>query len=75
MALTPIALPQDVLDYIRTVFTVADDRLAAKLENIPTLHEEFLDLSLIEALSDYAVPHRTKSDTVVDIDIHFVGGG
>src|ERR1700722_17436384 len=34
-----------------------------------------LAFSFIESIGRNSGPHKTKSDTVVDIDIHFVGGG
>ncbi len=45
------------------------------MERHPNVHEEMLDLTFVEAVAAHAGPHRTPSDTVVDIDVHFVGGG
>lgn len=71
----PIPLPADVIDYIRQVFSVADDTLATRLERQPKVHEELLDLAFVDSVAMNSGPHKTQSDTVVDIDIHFVGGG
>jgi hypothetical protein len=45
------------------------------LERQPNVHEESLDMAFIHAVGASAGPHRTQSLAVVDIDIHFVGGG
>jgi hypothetical protein len=70
-----IPLPADVIEYVRKVFVAADDSLAARMERQPSVHEEMLDLAFIDAVATNCGPHKTVSDTVVDIDIHFVGGG
>lgn len=75
MPLAPIPLPADVVTYIDGVFIQADAQLAERMERNPNVHEEMLDMTFIEAVAMNAGPHRTQSDTVVDIDIHFVGGG
>lgn len=72
---SPIPLPSDVVEYVRNVFAVADEGLTARIERQPNVHEELLDLAFIDLVAMNAGPHRTTSDTVVDIDIHFVGGG
>jgi hypothetical protein len=72
---TAIPLPQDVLDYIYELFQSANDRVAAKMDRMPTIHEEHLDFTLVEALSEGMGPHLLPSSTVVDIDIHFLGSG
>jgi hypothetical protein len=72
---SPISLSADVIDYIRDVFAQADESVAERLERHPNVHEELLDMTLVEAVASHSGPHRTESDTVVDIDIHFVGGG
>ena len=71
----PIPLPADVIDYIRQVFLVADDTLATRLERQPNVHEELLDLAFVDSVAMNSGPYKTQSDTVVDIDIHFIGGG
>jgi len=70
--LSPIALPEDVIDYIRSIFVMANEKLCARIGQQPNVHEESLDLAFLDAISSYSGPHRTVSDTVVDIDVHFV---
>lgn len=73
--LPPIALPKDVIDYIADIFLATDNQLAERMERQPNVHEEMLDMTFIDSVAMNSGPHRTQSDTVVDIDIHFVGGG
>jgi hypothetical protein len=73
--LSPIALPGDVIDYIRSILVMANEKLCARIGQQPNVHEESLDLAFLDAISSYSGPHRTASDTVVDIDVHFVGSG
>jgi hypothetical protein len=70
-----IQLSADVIDYVRQVFAAADSSLAERLERQPNVHEEFLDMAFVDSVAMNSGPHKTKSDRVVDIDIHFVGGG
>ena len=70
-----ILLPLDVIDFVFDVFEKATDRVADRLDRMPTVHEEALDLALIDALSEARGPHVTSSGVVVDLDVHFLGGG
>ncbi len=72
---SPIPLAADVVAYVREVFDVANQRVTARLDRMPTTHEETLDFALIDALAEARGPHVTTTGTVVDIDAHFVGGG
>jgi hypothetical protein len=71
----PIALPSDVTDYIFEIFCAVDDSVARRIERQPNVHEESLDMTFVDTVSLNSGPHRTTSNTVVDIDIHWVGGG
>jgi hypothetical protein len=73
--LESIDIPSDVIEYIRETFELADRRATNKLDRMPTTHEEWLDFSLIDAISEASGPHITQSGVVVDIAVHFVGGG
>jgi hypothetical protein len=68
--LSPIELSGDVIDYIRSIFVIANDKLCDRVGQQPNVHEESLDLAFLDAISSYSGPHRTVSDTVVDIDVH-----
>lgn len=75
LGLGPIELPEDVIEYIRSTFHLADQRVTSRLDRMPTVHEEWLDFALIEAISEANGPHITKSGVIIDIAAHFVGGG
>jgi len=45
------------------------------MSRIPTVHETWLDLTLIEALSEFAIPVKLNSEWLVRIDTHYLGGG
>jgi hypothetical protein len=75
VALAPIPLAPDVVSYLREVFDLANERVTARLDRMPTTHEETLDFALIDALAEARGPHLAMSGTVVDIDAHFLGGG
>jgi hypothetical protein len=45
------------------------------MSRIPTAHETWLDLTMIEALSEFAVPVKLPSEWLVRIDTHYLGGG
>ncbi|SFQ45111.1 hypothetical protein SAMN04489713_13439 [Actinomadura madurae] len=75
MNLDNIDVPEDVIEYVRDVFKLADRRATSKLDRMPTTHEEWLDFSLIDAISEASGPHETQSGVTVDIAVHFVGGG
>ncbi len=70
-----IPLPHDVTRWIRYVFHACNSRVSSKISKIPTIHESSLDLTFIEALSQFHSPFKTASDWVVRIDTHYLGGG
>jgi hypothetical protein len=72
---SPIALPDDVVRYISDLFVTANDAVAARLDRMPTVHEESLDLALIDVIAAAVGPHVVPSGVVVDVDVHFLGGG
>ncbi|MGC4990517.1 hypothetical protein [Nocardia salmonicida] len=71
----PIPLAPDVLEYIRDVFEGVNENVTSRLDRMPTIHEEALDLAFIDAVAVAQGPHVTPSGTIVDIAVHFVGGG
>lgn len=71
----PFNLPADVIQFIDRVFAACNQKVAAKLARLPTLHETYLDLALIEGITDVAAPHVTQSGYVIDTDVHFLGSG
>lgn len=71
----PVPLPADVVEYITDVFLAANGSVTSRLDRMPTTHEENLDFSFIDSLAVAIGPHRVPSGVVVDVDVHFLGGG
>jgi hypothetical protein len=71
----PFEIPPHVLDWIRSVFASVNQRSAANLSRIPTIHETTLDHNLIGYLSEVGAPFKLSSDWIVTLDTHFLGGG
>jgi hypothetical protein len=62
----------DVLDWFRNVFAAANAKVSNKIARVPNAPEESLDMTLIEHLSGYGVPHLLQSGWTVRIDAHFL---
>lgn len=68
------SVPEDVTEWIRTVFRGCNERITEKLSNNPNLPEESLDLTWIEHLSQYSSPVTLSSSWTVKIETHYLGG-
>lgn len=71
----PFPVPSDVRLYIDSVFRRVNRRVSTALTNTPNIHEEALDFMVISALAEFSAPHRLPSNYLVDMDVHFLGGG
>ena len=71
----PIPLPADVVDYVTQTFQLANDEVSARLDRMPTMHEENLDFTFVDALASATGPHVVPSGVIVDFEVHFVGSG
>jgi hypothetical protein len=67
-------IPEDVLDWIRSVFTECNVRVTDKLGRNPNAPEESFDLSWIEHVGRYASPTILDSKWAVKIESHYLGG-
>lgn len=45
------------------------------MTRLPNVHESSLDFALIDTLGLIAAPYVTQSGYLVDVDVHFLGGG
>jgi hypothetical protein len=70
----PFPIPPDVREWIRDAFAGCNQRVAAKMSRIPTVHETSLDLSFVEEISQLAVPVRLPSSWTIRLDTHYLGG-
>lgn len=71
----PVPLPADVVDYVTDAFLQANVAASRHLDRMPTMHETNLDFAFIGALAAASGPHLSSSGVVVDLEVHFVGGG
>jgi len=69
-----VQLSTEVKNWFRGVFRTCNATVAAKIAHIPTLHEAFLDLTMIERLSRVEAPVQLSSGWRVLLETHFLGG-
>ena len=67
-------IPEDVIDYVRMVFSHASDETTERLSNQPNIRETSLDDALVTAVAKYSTPRLLASNTVVTIQVHNIGG-
>ena len=68
-----IQLPQDVTNWLTSVFRTCNVEAASKLTLVPNSHEPWIDFAIIENLQRVSAPYRFKSDWLVSIDTHWLG--
>jgi hypothetical protein len=69
-----IIVPPDARDWVHSVFLKSNTRTSAKMMSFPPVHEESLDFTFIEVISEFAAPVRFESEWIVSIDTHYLGG-
>src|SRR6266566_8321991 len=67
-------LPRDLVTWLQRVFQICNVSVSAKLSRIPTMHEAFLDLTLIECLTRVEAPVLFPSGWRITLETHFLGG-
>ena len=68
------SIPDEVIDYVRSVFGVANDKVSKAFTLQPSMHEEGLDHFLIAELSAVPPTFLAKSSAAVGIETHWLGG-
>ena len=68
-------IPMDVIEYVRSVFGEANRRTAERLLNTPNIRETALDDGLVESIIPRSAPRKLASGSVVEMEVHNVGGG
>jgi len=71
---TAIELPRHVRNYVRSVFRLVNRRVARRICQFPTGHEEALDMTLIEAISEHGQETLLDDGWIIRIETHFLGG-
>lgn len=67
-------VPNVVIDYVRRVFADANDRVSRKMSDHPSMHEESLDHTLIDELTDAPAAFFAAEGAAVCIESHWLGG-
>jgi hypothetical protein len=67
-------IPEDVIDWCRSIFRSANWRLTETILNVPPIRETTLDDTLIQALLPHSAPTLFGSGAVVRMDVHNIGG-
>jgi hypothetical protein len=66
-------IPEDVIEFTRTIFDKANTKATRALARQPSAHEEMLDFQVFAALDEVG-PCILESGIAVDIDTHWLGG-
>jgi hypothetical protein len=67
-------IPDDVMQWLRSVFMECNARVTEKLVRNPNAPEESFDLTWIEQLSRFASPAMLDSGWAIKIESHYLGG-
>lgn len=67
-------IPESVIEYVRRVFASANDRVSRKMSDHPAMHEESLDHTLIDELTDAPAAFFAAEGAAVRIESHWLGG-
>lgn len=67
-------IPEVVIDYVRNVFGAANDKVSRVMDVHPSMHEEFLDQTLITELSAAPPAFFAAERIGVSIESHWLGG-
>ena len=70
-----LQLPDDVREWLTGVFSDANSKTSGHLTRVPTVHETYLDETLIMELAQVSVPYRFPSEWTVKIGTYFLGSG
>jgi hypothetical protein len=67
-------IPEVVINYVRSVFAAANDKISLTLSNHPSIHEEMLDQTLVTELTTAPAAMFAKEQAAVLIESHWLGG-
>jgi len=67
-------VPEDVIDWIRYVFGLANADVTQRMVNQPNVRETSLDDALVTKISEFAAPKRFASGATVMLEVHNIGG-
>jgi hypothetical protein len=67
-------IPEVVIDYVRNVFGVANDKVTRTMSVHPSMHEESLDHILVMELSSTPPAFFAREQVGVSLESHWLGG-
>lgn len=67
-------IPQVVIDYVRSVFAAANDKVTRTMSVHPSMHEESLDHILVMELSSTPPAFFARDQAGVSLESHWLGG-
>ena len=67
-------LPEDVVDWVRSIMRACNDDVTERLVNQPNIREPSLDDAFINKVSQFAAPKALRSGAVVMLEVHNTGG-
>jgi len=67
-------IPEVVIDYVRGVFAVANDKVTRTMSIHPSMHEESLDHILVMELSSTPPAFFARDQVGVSLESHWLGG-
>lgn len=67
-------IPEVVIDYVRSVFAAANEKVSRTLTDHPSMHEEMLDQTLITELTAAPPAMFADEQAAVIIESHWLGG-
>ena len=70
----PESIPEDVISFVREIFSEANVDATMALARQPSAHEEMLDFQTFAALDRVGPSIMPSSGTAVEIDSHWFGG-
>lgn len=68
------AIPEDAIAWLRAIFSEANRVATERLLNVPNIRETSLDDGLVESLIPYSPPRLLPSGSIVELQIHNIGG-
>jgi hypothetical protein len=74
MSITFGSIPDEVVEFVRSVFGNANDKVSCAISQHPSLHEEMLDHILVTELAATPPTFFAASRAAIAIETHWLGG-
>jgi hypothetical protein len=67
-------IPDDAVNWVRTIFAEANRATTERLMNVPNIRETSLDDGFVEAITPNSSPRQLASGAIVHLQVHNIGG-